>query len=73
MQELDDQALEVLKAAKATEELLSAKSESLTVIRSEFERKQKEVCTSTSDIILPTMLVFKEVGASCYCSISCPN
>jgi len=36
----------VLKAAKATEELLSAKSESLTVIRSEFERKQKEVCNS---------------------------
>ncbi len=43
MQELDDQALEVLQAAKATEAILAQKAESLAAIRSEFERKQKEV------------------------------
>ncbi|EIE19557.1 RecF/RecN/SMC protein [Coccomyxa subellipsoidea C-169] len=41
--ELDDQALEVLQAAKATEAILAQKAESLAAIRSEFERKQKEV------------------------------
>lgn len=43
LQELDDQALEVLQAAKSTETLLADKAESLAAIRSEFERKQKEV------------------------------
>ena len=43
MQELDDQALEVLQAAKSTEALLADKAESLAAIRTEFERKQKEV------------------------------
>ena len=40
---MDDQALEVLKAAKATEDVLSAKAQSLAAVRTEFERKQKEV------------------------------
>ena len=42
-QELDDQALEVMKAAKATEALLAERAEQLAAIRAEFERKQKEV------------------------------
>ncbi|BDA46592.1 Structural maintenance of chromosomes protein 4 [Coccomyxa sp. Obi] len=41
--ELDDQALDVLQAAKSTEALLAEKGESLAAIRTEFERKQKEV------------------------------
>jgi hypothetical protein len=40
---MDDQALEVLKAVKATEDILAAKAQSLAAVRSEFERKQKEV------------------------------
>lgn len=43
MQGMDDQALEVLKAAKATEEVLAGKAESLAAVRTEYERKQKEV------------------------------
>ena len=43
VQELDDQALEVMKAAKATEALLAERAEQLAAIRAEFERKQKEV------------------------------
>lgn len=59
-QELDDQALEVLQAAKATEALLAEKAESLAAIRTEFERKQKEVLaffchfSSPSVAFLPT-------------------
>ena len=44
---MDDQALEVLKAAKATEDVLAAKAQSLAAVRTEFERKQKEVHTSS--------------------------
>ena len=44
---MDDQALEVLKAAKATEDVLAAKGQSLAAVRTEFERKQKEVYTSS--------------------------
>lgn len=40
---MDDQALEVLKAAKASEEMLASKADSLAAVRTEFERKQKEV------------------------------
>ena len=40
---MDDQALEVLKAAKATEEILAGRAESLAAVRTEYERKQKEV------------------------------
>jgi len=40
---MDDQALEVLKAAKASEEVLASKADSLAAVRTEFERKQKEV------------------------------
>ena len=43
-QELDDQALEVMHVAKATEELLAQKAASLAGTRAEHERKQKEVC-----------------------------
>lgn len=42
-QGMDDQALEVLKAAKSTEELLAGKVEALAAARTEYERKQKEV------------------------------
>ena len=42
-QGMDDQALEVLKAAKATEEVLAGRAESLAAVRTEYERKQKEV------------------------------
>ena len=41
-QELDDQALEVMQAAKAAEELLARKAAALAGIRAEHERKQKE-------------------------------
>ncbi|CAK0785709.1 hypothetical protein CVIRNUC_008920 [Coccomyxa viridis] len=40
---MDDQALEVLKAAKSTEELLAGKVEALAAARTEYERKQKEL------------------------------
>ena len=43
VQGMDDQALEVLKAAKSTEELLAGKVEALAAARAEYERKQKEV------------------------------
>ena len=42
-QGMDDQALEVLRAAKSTEELLAGKVEALAGARTEYERKQKEV------------------------------
>ena len=42
-QELDDQALEVMKAAQAAEALLAERAQQLGAIRAEFERKQKEV------------------------------
>lgn len=43
VQELDDQALEVMKATKAAEARLAQRAEQLAAIRSDFERKQKEV------------------------------
>ena len=43
LQGMDDQALEVLKAAKATEEVLAGRTGSLAAARTEYERKQKEV------------------------------
>lgn len=49
---MDDQALEVLKAAKATEDVLATKAQSLAAVRTEFERKQKEVYTSSVHISL---------------------
>lgn len=42
-QGMDDQALEVLRAAKATEVVLASKAQSLAAMRTEYERKQKEV------------------------------
>ena len=42
-QGMDDQALEVLKAAKSMEELLAGKVEALAAARGGYERKQNEV------------------------------
>ena len=56
-QGMDDQALEVLKAAKSTEELLAGKVEALAGARTEYERKQKEVRSlpahALNDLALP--------------------
>jgi hypothetical protein len=54
-QELDDQALEVLQAAKATEALLAEKAKSLAAIRTEFERKQKEVLSFSYRFFSPSV------------------
>ena len=60
---MDDQALEVLKAAKATEDVLAAKAQSLAAVRSEFERKQKEVHSSS--------ITTSAWNASMQCSFLC--
>ena len=52
LQGMDDQALEVLKAAKATEEVLAGRAESLAAVRTEYERKQKEVPPQSSPLPL---------------------
>lgn len=77
-QELDDQALEVLQAAKATEALLAEKAESLAAIRTEFERKQKEVLaffchfSSPSVAFLPTIKeTCKQLTAQYASQLSC--
>ena len=60
-QGMDDQALEVLKAAKTTEELLTGKVEALAAARAEYERKQKEVLPlpahAAEDLALPVQEV----------------
>ena len=53
LQGMDDQALEVLKAAKATEDVLAGRTESLAAARAEYERKQKEVLLYTSPCCAP--------------------
>lgn len=66
VQELDDQALEVLQAAKSTEALLADKAESLAAIRAEFERKQKEVQL----LLLPLPCFCRMLCFICCCSSS---
>ena len=55
LQGMDDQALEVLKAAKATEDVLAGRAESLAAARTEYERKQKEVLPGR--LLGPVLLV----------------
>jgi hypothetical protein len=51
VQELEEEALRVMKAASSTEELLKERAQSLAEIRAEYERKQKEVCKAMRPVI----------------------
>ena len=76
-QGMDDQALEVLKAAKCTEEVLAGKVEALAAARTEYERKQKEVrppsAHAVNDLALPVHGVHCWGASSRTCSVIVPS
>lgn len=73
LQGMDDQALEVLKAAKATEDVLAGKAESLAAVRTEYERKQKEVPLGPSPapvLLLPFQVHTPQCPVSAFSIVS---